>query len=265
MTSSCSFRDSLRSAGSRSAVVDEETPDAEQVHESLKGDRLLTPETGVPARETRHAADRGVDKHPVLAIGNESQPHVTCAAQFDHAFYRRRSPFAALDRCTQLRVGCIDRDEHERPDIVLRIDDSEVRPQRGIVFRERGRKGLGQFALRLENVSLVFFIQFENLLEDEVDPGFMDRGELGVIGVDRLSPLVIGLTHMLALQRVGLFQPLRKHPLQYRLGQEGTGYVDQGKPFTMSAELRHAFVLPAMDSGTRNTTATGKVRATKSR
>jgi len=86
-----------------------------------------------------------------------------------------------------------------------------------------------------KDVTLAVFVQFEGSLQDEIRPSVMDQRGVGVLGIDRFSPLVIGLTDLLANRWIGLLQPLWECLLEYRFSQEWSGYVHHRQPLTMPA------------------------------
>src|SRR5438477_1673440 len=97
------------------------------------------------------------------------------------------------------------------------------------------------------------------MLQNEIDPGAVNFREVGIVEVQRFTPLVICLPDRSCLRRVQPFQTLWKGVLQDRFRQKRSRDVDQVKPFGMMTEIAHASALQGWRSGTRKITATGNV------
>ena len=63
----------------------EEAAHTEQGMEGPQGDRLLQPEGGIPGGVAGGLAARGIDQHPLLAVGDQAQRHVGAVEQLHHA------------------------------------------------------------------------------------------------------------------------------------------------------------------------------------
>ena len=79
-----------------------EPPHAQQAAERPLGKRLFQPEVGVPRGEAGRLAARGIDEHPVFAVGHEAQADIGAVQQFHHPGGRRCLPVPPGDRPIQV-------------------------------------------------------------------------------------------------------------------------------------------------------------------
>ena len=92
----------------------EEPPRAEEAAERAQGEGLLEPQLGVPRGEAGRLAARGIDQHPVLAVGYEPEPHAGGVEQLRHPRGRRRLPALAEGRPLQVLFRRVGDHEHAR-------------------------------------------------------------------------------------------------------------------------------------------------------
>src|SRR5690606_5373310 len=74
----------------------ETASNAPQRLESLEGDRLLEPKTGVPRGIARRSSHWCVDEHPPFAVGDHSQSNGVSSTKRRHSLKERRGPSVVL-------------------------------------------------------------------------------------------------------------------------------------------------------------------------
>src|SRR3546814_8183075 len=82
-------------------------------------------------------------------------------------------------------------------------------------------------------VAFAVFVELQSAREHLVDPGGVQFGELRVIRLQRITPLLVGLTQPLAFEAIKLFQPLGKSFFEDRNGEEGARNFEEGEPVIM--------------------------------
>ena len=92
----------------------EEPAHTEQAAKGAQGERLFQPEGGVPRGETGRLVGRGVDQHPVFAVGDQPQPNVGTAQQFHHARGGRGLPAPPGNGFFQVLPDGVESDEQAR-------------------------------------------------------------------------------------------------------------------------------------------------------
>jgi hypothetical protein len=218
--------------------IDEEAPNAQQVHEGLQGDGLLTPEARIPAGEGGDSAHRGIHQHPALAVGHEPQAAAGGTAELDHALGRCCGPAVQLQGGVEIDVLPVGVDEHQWR--VAVTDDGKVRRQTDAVLGQSDVQVRGAPVLALEHVAATVLIEFQPARQDFVDPCRVQIGEARIVRFQRFAPFVVGLAQPLALGCIEFFQSLREGFLQDGDGEERTGNLDERKPVVVLIVLAHA-------------------------
>ena len=113
----------------------------------------------------------------------------------------------------------------------------------------------------LQNVAFAILIELQAARQHLIDPGSVQFGKLRIVRLQRLAPFLVGLTQPLALGSVEFFQTLGKGFLENGNGEERAGDLDERQPVVVQVVIAHAAPPFMADSGTRKTTATGKVRS----
>ena len=215
----------------------EEPAHAQQAAKRPERERLLQPEGRIPRGKAGRLTPRRIDQHPVLAVGDESQPHVGGVQQLHHPGRRRCLPMPAGDRLFEVLFRRIHLDQ--QPGLpgagnALGVADDHIGPERLAVLRDPGLERLGNVLTFRQHLTG----QPERLLEHEANPLPMDRRSWR-IAVPILLPLVKRQPQHPDMIRVVGVEPLRKHPLQHRHRQERAGDLDQGEPFGVVAGGGH--------------------------
>ena len=153
----------------------EEPVDAQQGAERPERDRLLEPERRVPRGEPGRLALRGIDQHPVLAVGDEPQPDAGGVEQFHHPGRRRRLPVppvraASRGPASAGRSGSSSR-AFPASGTPSGFRDHDIGPQGLAVLGDRRLERLGDVLPLDEHL----IRQAERLLQHEVDPLPVDR------------------------------------------------------------------------------------------
>src|SRR5690606_31301230 len=84
---------------------------------------------------------------------------------------------------------------------------------------------------------------------------------LWIIRLERLTPFLVGLTQPFAFDTVEFIKTLRVDLGENRNGEERAGDLDERQPVVVQVVIAHTAPPFMADSGTRKTTATGKVRS----
>ena len=135
-----------------------------------------------------------------------------------------------------------------------RIDEHEVGRQRGVVLGERRHCGGRGSPPRAEQA----VVGVECGVQHLGDPGLMERFDGRIFAVHGVAPLLIGASQTPSVAEI--VEPLREHLAEHGNGQERPRHFNQIQPLVVVA---HAVLRVARDSGTTNTTATGKECSTR--
>ena len=100
-------------------------------------------------------------------------------------------------------------------------------------------------------------VHLQGALQDLVDPRRVDRGQIEVVRVDCVTPLVVGAAEPLRAAGGQGFQPLGKHLPQHGHREERPRHLDEVQPIVVRRSSMP--LLRRGSSGTSRTTATGNV------
>lgn len=96
----------------------------------------MSPQPGIPTRESGHSPDRGIDEHPLFAVRDEAQPDVHGTTQIDHSLGRGGHPAITFERPIERCIRPVLANEHQRPFRPLIVNDGVVGTKRHAVLRD---------------------------------------------------------------------------------------------------------------------------------
>jgi hypothetical protein len=143
------------------------TTHAKERLERFECHRLLPPEAGVPGGVAGGFSDRGVDQHPLFAVGDQPDAALVGAAEKHHSFGRSGGPRLLRKRILQVGLGRIDGDQQPRS--TAAAANGEVGGILNLVFLGAVDDASRESGLGGERFAVVF----ETIFQDHPHPGIV--------------------------------------------------------------------------------------------
>ena len=131
---------------------------------------------------------------------------------------------------------------------------------KGAVWGERSDSALAGYRPP-STVKQIFVAEAEACVKNGIAPCLVKRGEIRRMPVLRSLPFVVIVCEFTLHALVKSVEARRKGRVESRCRQERPGDVDQAKPLVLFGKHLHVRHPHDAVSGTRNTTAIGKVKA----